>query len=428
MNKLRTISILGLGYVGLPLAVAFGRHTHVIGYDINRSRIADLRQGIDRLCMVDNTGLDQADILLTDDEKELSAATFHIIAVPTPVNNARQPDLEPLFSATRSVGRHLKKGDIIVYESTVYPGLTEEECLPLLETESGLKCGRDFFIGYSPERINPGDRQHTLENTVKVVSAQDQETLNIIAGMYEVIVKAGTHRAASIKIAEAAKVIENTQRDINIALMNELSLIFNRMQIDTADVLEAAGTKWNFLNFKPGLVGGHCIGVDPYYLTHKAMLLGYSPRVILSGRSINDSMGRYVAMMVVKQLIKSGINVKGVCVTILGFAFKENVPDIRNTRVVDIINELLSFDVDVQIYDPLVEKNDVEKEYQLNICAKDELIPANAVILAVAHNEFINGGWTLIQSLLKDKKGVVFDVKSALSRDTKPDGINLQRL
>ena len=428
MGKSKTISVLGLGYVGLPLAVAFGRHTHVVGYDVNKSRIADLRQGIDRINIVDEANLKQADILFTNDPGELSNATFHIIAVPTPVNNARHPDLEPLFSATKSVGKYLKKGDIVVYESTVYPGLTEEECLPLLEIESGLKCGRDFFIGYSPERINPGDTQHTLENTVKVVSAQDPDTLNTIAEIYEQVVKAGIHRASSINIAEAAKVIENTQRDINIALMNELSIIFSKMKIDTADVLEAAGTKWNFLNFKPGLVGGHCIGVDPYYLTHKAMLLGYSPRVILSGRSINDSMGLYVARMVVKQLIKSGINVKGAYVTILGFSFKENVPDIRNTRVIDIVTELQSFDINVQVYDPLADKDEVKEEYQLNLLERNELKSANAIILAVAHNEFIKGGWTLIQTLLQDNKGVVFDAKSVLPRDTKPDGINLQRL
>ena len=428
MGKSKTISVLGLGYVGLPLAVAFGRHTHVVGYDVNKSRIADLRQGIDRINIVDEANLKQADILFTNDPGELSNATFHIITVPTPVNNARHPDLGPLFSATKSVGKYLKKGDIVVYESTVYPGLTEEECLPLLEIESGLKCGRDFFIGYSPERINPGDTQHTLENTVKVVSAQDPDTLNTIAEIYEQVVKAGIHRASSINIAEAAKVIENTQRDINIALMNELSMIFSKMKIDTADVLEAAGTKWNFLNFKPGLVGGHCIGVDPYYLTHKAMLLGYSPRVILSGRSINDSMGLYVARMVVKQLIKSGINVKGAYVTILGFSFKENVPDIRNTRVIDIVTELQSFDINVQVYDPLADKEEVKEEYQLNLLERNELKSANAIILAVAHNEFIKGGWTLIQTLLQDNKGVVFDAKSVLPRDTKPDGINLQRL
>ncbi len=429
MNKLRSISVIGLGYVGLPLAVAFAKHTRVVGFDTNKQHVINLNNGFDKHGVVMQAEeLKQKNLLFTANPSDLGGASFHIIAVPTPINASREPDLEMVFSATRTVAEHLKKNDIIVYESTVYPGLTEEECVPILEQVSGLKCGKDFFVGYSPERINPGDQLHTLENTVKIVSAQDEESLNLIAETYEAVVKAGTHRAQSIKIAEAAKVIENTQRDINIALMNELSLIFERLQIDTSDVLEAAGTKWNFLKFQPGLVGGHCIGVDPYYLTHKAVQAGYSPRVILSGRSINDSMGLYVARMVVKQMIKTGMVVKNSCVTILGFTFKENISDIRNTRVIDIVNELQSFDINVQVYDPLADKAEVYKEYQFNLCTKDELIKSDAVILAVPHKEFVDSGWDLISSLLRDNQGIVFDVKSLLPRNIKPDNIILQRL
>jgi len=429
MNKLRSISVIGLGYVGLPLAVAFAKHTRVVGFDTNGQHIINLNNGFDKHGVVMQAEeLKQKKLLFTANPSDLGKASFHIIAVPTPINASREPDLEMVFSATRAVAENLKKDDIIVYESTVYPGLTEEECVPILEQVSGLKCGRDFFVGYSPERINPGDQQHTLENTVKIVSAQDEETLDLIAETYGAIVKAGTHRVQSIKIAEAAKVIENTQRDINIALMNELSLIFERLQIDTSDVLEAAGTKWNFLKFQPGLVGGHCIGVDPYYLTHKAIQAGYSPRVILSGRSINDAMGLYVARMIVKQMIKTGMVVKNSCVTILGFTFKENISDIRNTRVIDIVKELQSFDVNVQVYDPLADKVEVYKEHQLNLCTRDELVKSDAVILAVPHMEFVDGGWDLISGLLRGNQGIVFDVKSLLPRNSKPDNIILQRL
>jgi UDP-N-acetyl-D-galactosamine dehydrogenase len=429
MNKLRSISVIGLGYVGLPLAVAFAKHTRVVGFDTNGQHIINLNNGFDKHGVVMQAEeLKQKKLLFTANPSDLGKASFHIIAVPTPINASREPDLEMVFSATRAVAENLKNDDIIVYESTVYPGLTEEECVPILEQVSGLKCGRDFFVGYSPERINPGDQQHTLENTVKIVSAQDEETLDLIAETYGAIVKAGTHRVQSIKIAEAAKVIENTQRDINIALMNELSLIFERLQIDTSDVLEAAGTKWNFLKFQPGLVGGHCIGVDPYYLTHKAIQAGYSPRVILSGRSINDAMGLYVARMVVKQMIKTGMVVKNSCVTILGFTFKENISDIRNTRVIDIVKELQSFDVNVQVYDPLADKVEVYKEHQLNLCTRDELVKSDAVILAVPHMEIVDGGWDLISGLLRGNQGIVFDVKSLLPRNSKPDNIILQRL
>lgn len=428
MDELRTISIIGLGYVGFPLAIAFGRHTRVIGFDINKKRIDELKKGIDKTSLIDKADFEQSDILYTDNSDELNNASFHIVTVPTPINKARQPDLELLFSASETLGPQLKKNDIVVYESTVYPGLTEEECIPILESSSGLKCGQDFSVGYSPERINPGDTQHTLENTVKIISAQDEGTLERIAATYEIIVNEGTYKASSIKAAEAAKVIENTQRDINIALMNELALIFNKMEIDTKDVLEAAGTKWNFLKFSPGLVGGHCIGVDPYYLTHKAMLLHYSPRIILSGRSVNDSMGYYVARMVIKNLIKSGVTVKDSNVIILGFSFKEDIPDIRNTRVIDTVKELESFDVNVQVYDPLADKNEVRNEYDLALCDKDSLKPSDAIILAVTHKEFIDGGWKFIKELLEDSRGIVFDVKSILPREKIPEGISLYRL
>lgn len=425
---MRNISVTGLGYVGLPLAIAFSRHTDVTGYDTNHDLISGLKKGIDKNSVTGNRNITLENLTFTSNPEDLGKASFHIIAVPTPVDEARRPDLKIILSATSTLGRIIKKGDIIVYESTVYPGLTEDECIPILESVSGLKNGKDFNVGYSPERINPGDSQHSLENTVKIISAQDKKTLAIISETYTKVVKAGLHPVESIKIAEAAKVIENTQRDINIALMNELSLIFEKLQIDSRDVLEAAGTKWNFLKFQPGLVGGHCIGVDPYYLTHKAIQLGYSPRVILSGRSINDSMGMYVARMAVKQLIKSGIVVKNARVTILGFAFKENISDIRNTRVIDIVKELESFDIEVQVYDPLVDVNEVKREYQLKLLKKDQLQKSDAVILAVAHNEFLNGDWPYIAKLLKNKKGVVFDVKSVLSRDKKPNNIILQRL
>ena len=424
----RKISVIGLGYVGLPLAVELGKHDLVIGFDVDVKRISELRNNVDQISLISSNDLQESNVKYTDKYNDLRQADFHIIAVPTPINSTRQPDLAPLITATEAIGSQLKKNDIVVYESTVYPGLTEEESIPLLESISGLENGRDFYVGYSPERINPGDKEHTLANTIKVVSAQDEGTLDIITKVYATVVPAGIHKAPSIKVAEAAKVIENTQRDINIALMNELSLIFNKMGIDTTDVLNAAGTKWNFLKFTPGLVGGHCIGVDPYYLTHKAMQLNYSPRVILAGRSVNDSMGFYIARMATKELIKSGIKVKDANVIILGFAFKENVPDIRNTRVIDMVRELESFDMNVQIYDPIVEKEDVKNEYNLELSNKDELMPSVAVILAVTHDEFVEGGWSLLQKLLIKGKGTVFDVKSCLPRDKKPDGIILHRL
>ena len=428
MAHKRKISVIGLGYVGLPLAVEFGKQSRVIGFDVNKERVSDLKKGFDRVNIVEEKQLSEADILFTADSADIGNADFHIIAVPTPINDAKQPDLEFLFNASEIVGSQLKPGDIIVYESTVYPGLTEEECIPLLERFSSMKCGVDFHVGYSPERINPGDKHHVLENTVKLVSAQDGETLSVIAEIYNTVVKVGVHEVSSIKVAEAAKVIENTQRDLNIALMNELALIFNKMGIDTNEVLEAAGTKWNFLKFTPGLVGGHCIGVDPYYLTHKASILGYTPQVILAGRSINDAMGRYIARMVIKHLINQGHVIKGCIATVLGVTFKENVPDMRNTRVIDLIHELESFGVVVQIYDPVADKQQALQEYNLIISSLDELKKSKAVIFAIPHMEFISSGWDLILSLLQDNKGVVFDVKSVLPRNKKPSHIDLYRL
>ena len=428
MSMDKIISVIGLGYVGLPLAAGFAKHTRVIGFDTNDNLVMHLKNGVDKNRVIKQADLKHENLLLTTDPQQLKNANFHIVAVPTPINSLRDPDLDMIFAATQTVAGVLKKNDIIVYESTVYPGLTEEECIPRLEHISGLECGRDFFVGYSPERINPGDMQHSLENTIKVISAQDEKTLDQIARIYSIVVKAGLHRVQSIRVAEAAKVIENTQRDINIALMNELSLIFEKLNIDTVDVLDAAGTKWNFLKFQPGLVGGHCIGVDPYYLTHKAIQVGYSPRVILSGRAVNDSMGVYVARMVVKQLIKTGIVIKGSVITILGVTFKENISDVRNSRVIDIIRELESFDINVQVYDPLADKKDVFNEYNIEILEKKLLKKADAVILAVTHQEFLDCGWNYILELLHNHSGVVFDVKSVLPRNEKPEKIILKRL
>jgi len=428
MTHNRKISVVGLGYVGLPVAVAFARQNRVVGFDINIKRVADLKKGIDATKEVTESNLREADILFTSHPEDLRQADFHIIAVPTPINDAKQPDLTPVISATRTMGKVLKKNDIVVYESTVYPGATEEECVPILEQLSGLIAGKDFFVGYSPERINPGDKEHTFTTIKKVVSAQTPEALVIVADVYSSVVQAGVHRATSIKVAEAAKVIENTQRDLNISLMNELALIFEKLNIDTGDVLAAAGTKWNFLPFRPGLVGGHCIGVDPYYLTYKAEISGYSPQVILSGRRINDGMGRFVAGQVVKALIKNGSGVKGNLVTILGFTFKENVPDTRNTRVIDIYNELVGYAVEVQIHDPEADCNEAHHEYGVSIIPYDAIRPGHAVILAVAHNEYRDMGWDYISRILIDGQGVVFDVNRILDRNNIPDGIQLIRL
>lgn len=408
--------MVGLGYVGLPVAVAFGKRHKVIGFDINQNRIDELKSGHDSTLEVDDKELGATDIQFTSNAKDLKQADFHIVAVPTPINESSQPDLRPLLGASKTVGGQLKKGDIVVFESTVYPGATEEDCVPILEAESGLEAGRDFTVGYSPERINPGDKEHTFTKITKVVSGQDKTTLDIVAAVYSSVVTAGVHKAPSIKAAEAAKVIENTQRDLNISLMNELAIIFRRMEIDTLDVLEAAGTKWNFLPFRPGLVGGHCIGVDPYYLTHKAQKVGYHPEVILAGRRTNDSMGRYIVSEAVKEMVLAGIAVKESRVGVLGLTFKEDCPDLRNSRVMDIIAELLSYHIDVQVHDPMANPKEAEEEYGVELCSWDNLSNLDAIIIATAHRQFK----TLAVTTLKEKlnpHGIVFDIKSILSRE-----------
>jgi UDP-N-acetyl-D-glucosamine/UDP-N-acetyl-D-galactosamine dehydrogenase len=388
MNRERIISVVGLGYVGLPVAVAFGKVRQTVGFDINPVRIEELRSGYDRTGEVTSQDLAAADILFTAKIDDLRKADFHIVAVPTPVDEAHVPDLGLVLKASESVGKALKPGAIVVYESTVYPGATEEECVPVLERVSGLRCGIDFTVGYSPERINPGDKEHTFTTIMKVVSGQDAPTLDAVAKVYESVVTAGVHRASTIKVAEAAKVIENTQRDLNIALMNELALIFDRLGIDTNEVLVAAGTKWNFLKFRPGLVGGHCIGVDPYYLTHKAEKVGYIPQVILAGRRINDSMGSFIARQTIKEVIRAGHNIVGCRVTMLGLTFKEDCPDVRNTRVVDIIAELQEYGIEVQLCDPQADAAEAKHEYGLELIPLKSLKPAVAVVVAVAHAEF----------------------------------------
>ena len=408
----RKIAIIGLGYVGLPLAVAFGRHYSVIGYDINRKRISQLQLGQDVTAEVtaeeirESTGL-----TFTDDPEDLRAVTVYIMTVPTPIDRYKKPDLGPLFSASQVVGKLLKSGDTVIYESTVYPGCTEEDCVPILEQYSGLTFNQDFFVGYSPERINPGDKEHRVENIKKVTSGSTPEVAEMIDQLYQSIITAGTHRASSIRVAEAAKVIENAQRDINIAFANELALIFDKMRIDTHEVLEAAGTKWNFLPFRPGLVGGHCIGVDPFYLTYKAESLGHHPEVILAGRRINDNMGIFVANKLVKILSQKGSTIHGARVLVLGITFKENCPDIRNSRVIDIIRELESFGIQVQVYDPLADQEEVKREYGLTLT--DTLrTDYDGVVLAVAHDEFRKLDW----STLKQDRTAVYDVKSFLDK------------
>ena len=406
----RTIAVIGLGYVGLPVAVAFGKVRKTVGFDINATRIAELKNGNDRTGEVLPEELRNADILFTDRIEDLKKADFHIVAVPTPVDAANQPDLTLMLRASETVGKALKKGDIVVYESTVYPGATEEECVPVLEMSSGLRCGSDFTVGYSPERINPGDREHSFTRIKKVVSGQDAETLEIVARVYESVVTAGVHRAPSIKVAEAAKVIENTQRDLNIALMNELAIIFDRLGIDTGEVLAAAGTKWNFLAFKPGLVGGHCIGVDPYYLTHKAEKIGYIPQVILSGRRINDGMGKFIAQRAVKEMIRAGHHILGSTVTVLGLTFKEDCPDLRNSKVIDIIRELQDYGVNVQVHDASANPSEAASEYGVALISLEQLRPAAAVIVAVAHRLYRE--WSAADlTRLMGRNPVVIDVK-----------------
>jgi UDP-N-acetyl-D-galactosamine dehydrogenase len=424
----RRISVVGLGYVGLPVAAAFARAgVPTVGFDIADARVRELKAGHDRTKEVDAADLKSPCLRFTTDPADLKDADFHIITVPTPTDSSNRPDLTPLRAASETVGRQLKKGDIVVYESTVYPGVTEGECVPILERQSGLGWKSGFNVGYSPERINPGDRQRRFETILKVISADTPATLDIVEAVYGSVVTAGTYRAASIKVAEAAKAVENTQRDLNIALVNELALIFDRLDIDTRDVLAAAGTKWNFLPFRPGLVGGHCIGVDPFYLTHVAESVGYNSRVILAGRRVNDGMGLYVANRIVRNLMRRGWNGRPV-VTILGFTFKENVPDVRNTRVADIVGELRNFGISAQVHDPQADAAEVRNAYGLELKPLDAMAPADAVVLAVAHKPYVEAGWALIRRLLKNESGFVADVQAVLDRATRPADITLWRL
>jgi UDP-N-acetyl-D-glucosamine/UDP-N-acetyl-D-galactosamine dehydrogenase len=426
----RKLAVIGLGYVGLPVAVAFARRgTPVIGFDISPARISELTAGSDRTREVEPHDLKHHALSLTSDPAKLAAADFFIVTVPTPIDRARRPDLGALLAASRTVGQVLKPGDIVVYESTVYPGATEEDCVPILELTSGLVAGRDFTVGYSPERINPGDKLHRFETIKKIVSGQDARTLEIIASVYGEVVTAGLHRAPSIKVAEAAKVIENAQRDLNIAFMNELSAIFHELDIDTKDVLAAAATKWNFLNFTPGLVGGHCIGVDPYYLTYRAEKAGYYPDVILAGRRINDSVGERVARECLRRISTTGA--RRVHVTVLGLTFKENVVDLRNSKVVDIVRELQSFGAAVAVHDPHADPQAAREEYDIVLhteLAGSSLPPADAVVLAVAHDSYRAAGWPLLTGLLEHQRGLVMDVKGVLDPLTCPPGITLWRL
>jgi UDP-N-acetyl-D-galactosamine dehydrogenase len=415
---MNTLAVIGLGYVGLPLVVEFGKQMRTIGFDIAASKVQACQRGTDPSRELSDAEVQAAkQAVYTDDAKLLAEADAIIVAVPTPVDEAKIPDFRPLIGASISAGRNLKKGAIVVYESTVYPGATEEVCIPVLERESGLKWKRDFFVGYSPERINPGDKEHTLTKILKIVSGDTPETLDKVAKLYERIIVPGVHRASSIKAAEAAKVIENTQRDLNIALMNELSIIFERMGIDTSEVLEAAGTKWNFLKFKPGLVGGHCIGVDPYYLTHKADMLGYHPQVILAGRRINDGMGKFIAEQTIKNMIASGSYVKGAKVNVLGLTFKENCGDLRNSKVIDIINELKTYGVDVFVTDPQAEPEEAMHEYGVRLLKWSELPRADAIVAAVSHREYGDLSMEDIGKKLV-KGGAFIDVKAAFDAPT----------
>ncbi len=424
----RKIAVIGLGYVGLPVACALAQHSTVIGFDKNSNRVQELNNGMDNTGEVTAAILNNPNLVLTDNEQQLNQADFFIVAVPTPVDDSNLPDLSILQKASELVGRHLKPRDIVVYESTVYPGATEQDCVPILEHASGLRCGEDFTVGYSPERINPGDKEHRLETIVKVVSGQDERTLDIIAQVYEQIVTAGVYRAPSIKVAEAAKVIENTQRDLNIALMNELALIFDKFGIDTLDVINAAATKWNFLPFKPGLVGGHCIGVDPYYLTHQAQRYGYQPQVILAGRRINDNMGQYIAQHTIKHLILADSTIKGARVAILGITFKENCPDIRNSKVIDIINELQSYGITCLVHDPRADAAAVKHEYNLELVDFDDLTAINAMVLAVPHEEYKHFDAGDLKKQFASQP-IIMDVKSILDRTAYCDlGFTIWRL
>lgn len=432
VNGEEKISLVGLGYVGMPIAVAFSKKVKVVGFDLNAKKIELYKSGIDPTNEVGNEAIKNCTVDFTADETKLKEAKFHIVAVPTPVNDDHTPDLSPVEGASEILGRNLTKGSVVVYESTVYPGVTEDVCIPILERESGLKCGVDFKIGYSPERINPGDKVHRLETITKIVSGMDEETLDCVAKVYELVVEAGVHRAESIKVAEAAKVIENSQRDINIAFMNELSIIFNKMGIDTQSVLKAAGTKWNFLKFYPGLVGGHCIGVDPYYLTYKAEELGYHSQIILSGRRINDDMGKYVAESTVKNLIKADVTIKSAKIAILGFTFKENCPDTRNTKIIDIYNELREYGITPVIADPTADADEAKRLYGIEFVDIDSIKDCDAVILAVAHEQFKDLKQTDFDKMFKagENSGkVIVDIKGLLCRkEYENAGYNYWRL
>ena len=411
------IAVIGLGYVGLPLAVEFGKHRSVVGFDIHDERISALKTGIDHTLEVSGEELAQAAYLTySSDISELKDCNFFIVTVPTPIDDYKQPDLTPLIKASEAIGSLLKKDDIVVYESTVYPGATEEVCIPVLEKVSGLTFNQDFYAGYSPERINPGDKEHRVTNILKVTAGSTPEIADLVDEVYNLIITAGTHKASSIKVAEAAKVIENTQRDVNIALINELAVIFNKMGIDTQAVLEAAGTKWNFLPFRPGLVGGHCIGVDPYYLTHKAQAIGYNPEIILAGRRLNDSMGEYVVTQLVKTMIKKRIQVESAKVLVLGLSFKENCPDVRNTKVIDIVHELREYNIEVDVYDPWVDSASAQHEYDITPINKPVADQYDGIILAVAHEQFIDMGINNIRALGKDDH-VLYDLKYIFAKD-----------
>lgn len=416
MKKQFKIGVVGLGYVGLPLAISFSRKLDVIGFDINEEKINKYIMGIDDTNEVGDEAIKNSKVKFTSNEKSLNEAQFFIVAVPTPIKIDKTPDLRPVIEASKIVGRNLNKGSIVVFESTVYPGVTEEICLPILENESGLKCGKDFKIGYSPERINPGDKSNRLENIVKIVSGIDKESLDIIASTYEMIIKAGVYRAESIKVAEAAKVIENSQRDINIAFVNEIAMILNKMGINTKSVLEAAGTKWNFLKFSPGLVGGHCIGVDPYYLTYKGEQLGYRAQIISSGRKVNDDMGKFIANEIIKQMIKYNKNINGSKIGILGITFKENCPDIRNTKVIDIIEELNEYSVECLVADYMANKNEVKKEYDIDLVNIEKFKELDCVVLAVAHDDYRNLKLSFLKELYNDGSKILVDIKSIVSR------------
>ena len=411
------IAVIGLGYVGLPLAVEFGKNHSVVGFDINAKRISALIAGTDHTLEVSDDELAQATHLsYSSDIQALKDCNFFIVTVPTPIDSSKQPDLTPLIKASETIGSLLKKNDIVVYESTVYPGATEEVCIPVLEKVSGLVFNEDFYAGYSPERINPGDKEHRVTNILKVTAGSTPEVANFVDEVYNLIITAGTHKAPSIKVAEAAKVIENTQRDVNIALINELAVIFNKMNIDTEAVLTAAGTKWNFLPFRPGLVGGHCIGVDPYYLTHKAQAIGYNPEIILAGRRLNDSMGEYVVTQLVKTMIKKRIQVEGARVLVLGLSFKENCPDVRNTKVIDIVHELQEYNIEVEVYDPWVDKAEAEREYNVTPVSKPVANSYEGIILAVAHNEFVDMGVEQVRALGKNEH-VLYDLKYVFTKE-----------